>query len=163
MSKLLAENILGIDHLAIAVENLEIAICWVRDSLGFSLEEVRETKGKTGGMKSAVLRLGTIVLVLTEGIGENSQITQFLKNFGPGVQHIAFNVKDLSIVHQELLNKGIEFSTPRLDSEGLSQIFSVREKSTGMMIELIERRNYSGFKDENVQRLFDSLESQKKF
>ncbi len=160
MSYILSENVLGIDHLAVAVPDLQAAVSWMKDVLGFQVDEMRETHGKTSGMKSAVMRLGPVTVVLTEGVGEKSQTSQFVSNFGPGVQHVAFRVRDLGRAVRSMQATGMEFSSPRLDSDGLSQIFSHRDESTGLMVELIERRDFNGFRDENVQRLFDSLETQ---
>lgn len=156
----LRDLVTGIDHLALAVPDLDVAVDWVCSVLGFDLVERRETNGANSGMKSAVLRMGAITIVLTEGVGENSQTTQYIRRFGAGVQHVAFRVKDLGAAIETASGNGMRFSSPRLDSDGLSQIFSLRNSDTGLMIEFIERRNYDGFRDENVQRLFDSLEKQ---
>lgn len=158
MQNALVDNIMDIDHIAVAVPDLNAATKWVHDVLGFVLEETRETHGKKTGMKSAVLRLGFVTIVLTEGIGEDSQTTRFVKSCGPGVQHVAFRVKNLALAMKAMQRNGLTFSSPRLDSEGLSQVFSHRDPATGLMVELIERRNFNGFRDENVQKLFDSLE-----
>jgi methylmalonyl-CoA/ethylmalonyl-CoA epimerase len=87
-------------------------------------------------------------------------VTQFVQSNGPGVQHIAFRVKELSSAISALESRGMEFWTPRLDSDGLSQIFSRRDPATGLMLEFVERRDFDGFRDENVHRLFESLEKQ---
>lgn len=163
MTTPLQENIVSIDHIALAVPDLEEAIVWVRDKLGFLLEEQRVTQGKHTGMKSAVMRMGPITIVLTEGIGETSQTSKFVESFGAGVQHVAFRVNDLRDACAIMGENGLKFSSPRLDSDGLSQIFSERDPATGMMVELIERRNFNGFRDENVQRLFDSLEEKEMY
>lgn len=160
----LAACVLGIDHLALAVPDLDAAAAWIRDVLGFTLVEKRETMGLKTGMKSAVLRLGPVTLVLTEGIGATSQVSQFVEEFGAGVQHVAFRVNDLGKAAAAMEARGLRFSSPRLDSDQLSQIFSIRDGSTGLMVELIERQGgFEGFRDENVQRLFDSLESRNLF
>lgn len=153
-------NIVGIDHIALAVPDLNAAVEWMQKNIGFCLDDVRQTNGKKSGMKSAVLRLGPITVVVTQGVGESSQTSQYIENFGAGVHHVAFQVNDLGQAIQSMQSKGVEFSTPRLDSDGLSQIFLNRDRSTGLMIEFIERRNFEGFRDENVQRLFDALEVQ---
>jgi 4-hydroxyphenylpyruvate dioxygenase-like putative hemolysin len=154
----LAGNILGIDHIAVAVPDLGAAVAWARAKLGCELSEERETQGRHSGMKGATLRLGGLVLVFVEGIGTNSQVTQFVQRHGPGVQHIALRVQNIGQAIIALQANDLAFGTPRLDSVPLSQIFSVRDAATGLMVEFIERRNYEGFSDENVQRLFDSLE-----
>ncbi|WP_338845999.1 VOC family protein [Massilia sp. W12] len=152
---------LGIDHLAIAVPDLNEAIRWFHGTLGFTVDERRETSGLRTGMKSAVLSNGPVTLVLTQGLGKQSQTSQYVDKHGPGVQHVAFRVADLDEAVQQLRAQGMEFSTPLLEGEDLSQIFSVRHPASGMMVELIERRNgYTGFHDGNVQRLFDALEKQ---
>ena len=154
----LGSNVIGIDHVAVAVDDLAGAIEWARGKLGCALVEERETLGRRSGMKSAVLRLGGMVIVLVQGTNEDSQVTQFVDRHGPGVQHIALQVRNLGQAITTLEASGMEFSTPRLDGEGLSQIFALRDPKTGLMIEVIERRNYAGFSDENVRRLFNSLE-----
>jgi len=154
-----AGNVIGIDHVAVAVVDLTAAIQWAVDKLGCTLIEERETQGRYSGMKSAVVRLGGVVIVLVQGTNSESQVAQFTQRHGPGVQHVALNVRDLGHAIDTLQARGLEFSTPRLDGEGLSQIFGMRDPATGLMIELIERRNYTGFSDENVRRLFSSLET----
>lgn len=154
----LSSNILGIDHLAVAVPELQAAIDWTQRCLGCVLVEQRETVGRSSGMKSAVMRLGKFVLVLVQGTNPDSQVSQFVTRHGAGVQHVALQVRDIGQAIAELQQRGMAFSTPRLDSQPLSQIFSVRDPATGLMIEFIERRDYDGFSDENVQRLFESLE-----
>lgn len=155
------DNIIGIDHLAIAVPDLEKAIQWASKMLGFEIVERRETQGARTGMKSAVMCLGPLTFVLMEGIGRDSQITRFVDEHGAGVQHVALRVRDIgSAIDAMSQDDDGLFSTPRLDSDGLSQIFVTRDPMTGLMIELVERRDYNGFRDENVQRLFESLERQ---
>jgi methylmalonyl-CoA/ethylmalonyl-CoA epimerase len=152
----LAHNIVGIDHIAVAVPDLEAAVQWATSVLGCSVIEERVTTGKRSGMKSAAVRLGGLTLVFVEGTGRDSQVTQFVERHGPGVQHIALRVKDIGQAISSLPD--MAFSTPRLDCAPLSQIFSVRDPDTGLMLELIERRNYEGFSDQNVEALFKSLE-----
>lgn len=154
-------NILGIDHIAVAVPHLSLAIEWATHRLGGKVIESRETQGRFSGMKSAVVKLGGLVLVLVQGTSRESQVSQFVEKHGAGVQHIALRVRNLASAIADLEAQELPFSTPRLDSEGLSQRFSVRDPDTGLMIELVERRNYEGFSDENVQKLFSALEQQK--
>lgn len=152
----LADNIVGIDHIAVAVPNLDAAVRWATSVLGCKVVEERITKGRRSGMKSAAVRIGALTIVLVEGIGSESQVTQFVERHGAGVQHIALRVKNLGEAISSLPH--MAFSTPRLDCAPLSQIFSVRNPDTGLMLELIERRNYEGFSDQNVDALFKALE-----
>jgi 4-hydroxyphenylpyruvate dioxygenase-like putative hemolysin len=139
----LSANIIGIDHIAVAVPDLQAAIEWAKTRLGCQLIEERETTGAHSGMKSAVLGLGGFVVVFVQGTGKDSQITQYVERHGPGIQHVALRVQHIGEAISALEANQFAFSTPRLDSKPLSQIFSVRDPATNMMIELIERRNYT--------------------
>lgn len=154
----LDSNVMGIDHIAVAVPDLEAAVAWATGKLGGRVIEQRETRGRLSGMRSAVVKLGGSVMVFVQGIGEDSQVSQFVEKHGAGVQHIALQVMDIGKAIADYETLGMAFSTPRLDSPKLSQRFSQRDPATGLMIELIERRNYDGFSDDNVQKLFESLE-----
>jgi methylmalonyl-CoA epimerase len=147
-----------IDHLAIAVRNLEDAVAFYVGTLGMTLVERRETTGKHTGMLSAVLDAGTFKIVLMEGVGEQSQVCRFIENFGQGVQHVAFEVDDVERTAESLAHSGMQFSTRLLVGPGLKQIFSVRDPVSGMMYELIERVGETGFQDNNVNQLFQQLE-----
>lgn len=154
-----ADFVVGIDHVAVAVGDLETAVDWATGQLGCRLREQRETQGELSGMRSAVLELGGLTLVLVQGTSASSQVAQFVARHGPGVQHLALRVSDIGQATSALARRGLSFSTPQLDGNDLSQIFSTRDHRTGLMIELIQRHNgYKGFSDENVTRLFRSLE-----
>lgn len=149
---------LRIDHLAIAVHDLEEAILFYRDILKLPLAERRETMGKYSGMRSAVMSAGNFQIVLIEGTTPESQVSRYVNVYGAGVQHVAFEVEDIEKTQRSLAENGLEFSTSVLDAPGLRQTFSKRDKVSGMMFELIERTGETGFKDANITRLFEELE-----
>lgn len=152
-----------IDHVAIAVRDLEEAIAWYRDVLGFELVERRETKGKATGMISAVMKAGDVTFVLLQGTSQDSQVSKYVESFGPGVQHLAVAVDDLERVVDKLKESGIEFDTSIIRSTGLTQIFTRREGCSGMMFEIIQRTGPEGFSDQSVQQLFEELEESDSF
>lgn len=157
-------NPLGnIDHIAIAVLDLEESIEFYTRTLGFRVVERRETQGKTSGMISAVLDAGNINIVLLQGTDPESQITRFIDHYGPGVQHIAFKVEDIERTSEALENNGLQYATTVIDGPGLKQRFTERQDRYGMMFELIERTEESGFSDQNVQQLFNQLEAASAF
>lgn len=149
---------LRIDHLAIAVENLEDAIKFYSETMKLPLIERRETLGKSTGMRSAVMSAGSFQIVLIEGTSPKSQVSRYVENYGPGVQHVAFEVQDIENTQRALADNGMEFSTSILVAPGLRQTFSKRDKVSGMMFELIERAGDEGFQDSNVTQLFAELE-----
>jgi methylmalonyl-CoA epimerase len=149
---------LRIDHLAIAVANLEEAIEFYRDTLNLPLVERRETLGKNTGMRSAVMSAGNFQIVLIEGTSSESQVSRYIERYGPGVQHVAFEVENIESTRRSLAENGLEFSTNILVAPGLRQTFSKRDQVSGMMYELIERTGEEGFQDANTTRLFEELE-----
>jgi len=153
----LADQVIGVDHVAVAVPNLEKAISWYCSGLGFRLVERRTTKGKATSMISAVLQAGRAIVVLIQGVESDSQVSQFIREFGPGIQHVAFAVKDLDAAVAGVFSAGGAADTPMLTDVGIRQVFLRRDSQTGVRIELIER-NGGEFTDESVQRLFLSME-----
>ncbi|HVT17941.1 MAG TPA: VOC family protein [Thermoanaerobaculia bacterium] len=151
-----------IDHVAIAVRDLEQSIALFTKVLGFELHERRKTEGKHTAMISAVLKAGPITIVLLEGTSPESQVSKFIEHYGPGVQHLAIGVKDLPKIAADLRQAGLEFDTSVIESPGLRQIFTRRDAGSGLMIEFIERRG-GDFSDQSVQQLFEQLEKKDTF
>jgi methylmalonyl-CoA/ethylmalonyl-CoA epimerase len=152
----------GLDHVAIAVRDLESSIHWFTTVLGFTLKERRKTEGAATGMISAVLEAGPLNFVLLQGTTPESQVARFITHYGPGVQHVAIQVENIDELAQELAQTGLEFDTSIIGGGGLRQIFSKRDKDSGLMIEFIERSG-SGFADQNVTSLFAQLEQKNSF
>lgn len=164
LASILADKATGIDHIAIAVKDLEESIQFYSEILGMELVERRETKGKKSAMISAVMKAGPLTFVLLQGTSPESQVTKYVEHYGPGVQHIAVGLQGLPEVVDQLENSGLEFDTGLIRNNGLVQRFSHREPNSGMMFEFIEHVEQDGdFSDESVQQLFEELESKDTF
>lgn len=162
MPALLAKYAQSIDHVAIAVHDLEASIRFYTDVLGFELKERRRTEGRQTAMVSAVLKAGAITVVLLQGTSPDSQVSRFVEHFGSGVQHLAIGVSNLPEMAEDLKAAGMEFDTTVIQSPGLRQIFSKRDEGSGMMFEFIERMG-GDFSDQSVQQLFEQLEQKNHF
>jgi methylmalonyl-CoA epimerase len=147
----------SVDHVAIAVHDLEESIRFYTNVLGFELRERRKTEGKHTAMVSAVLNAGPVTFVLLQGTSPDSQVSKFVEHFGPGVQHVAIGVQNLPAMAEELKAAGVDFDTTVIQGGGLRQIFTKRDPGSGMMFEFIERLG-GDFSDESVQQLFMQLE-----
>ena len=158
----LSEHSLGLDHIAIAVPDLEKSIAWYSDVLGFEVTERRKTEGQKTAMVSAVLKAGPITVVLLQGTSEESQVSKYVENYGPGVQHIAIKVRDLPELAEALDASGVDFDTTVIEGGGLRQIFTKRDPNSGMMYEFIERLG-GDFSDQSVEQLFRQLEDKDSF
>lgn len=148
----------GLDHVAVAVADLEKSVGFYRDTLGFEVVDRRETRGARTGMVSAVMRLGSTVVVLIQGTEPSSQVTRFVETAGPGVQHIAIEVTDLAAVVEALEGRGIEFEMPMIEGPYTRQMFTTRTRAIGVRVELIERKA-DGFDGRSVERLFRAMEA----
>jgi methylmalonyl-CoA epimerase len=149
-----------VDHVAIAVRNLDAALELYRDAFGFEVLNQREIKGAYSGMKSAELDAGGFSIVLIEGTDPQSQVSRYVQEYGPGVQHIAIEVEDVPTLASQLRETGIQFATNIIRGAGLVQIFTRRDSNSGMMFEFINRINQTeGFEPGNIQQLFDQLEA----
>lgn len=148
-----------IDHIAIAVKDLESAIAFYVDVLGFTLMRRLHVRGKRTGMLSAEIEHNGIKFVLCQGTEEDSQVSRLISAFGPGVAHIALEVDDVHSAVTQLRAKGLNFDTSVIEGEGLTQAFSARCANSGMSIEFIARGKEQGFLESNVQSLFEQLEN----
>ncbi len=151
-----------IDHVAIAVTDLEKSINFFTNILGFQLKERRKTEGTKTAMVSAVLTAGPLTFVLLQGTSPESQVTKFIDHYGPGVQHIAIGLRNLKQAAEKLGEAGLQFDTSVIESPGLRQIFTHRDPGSGLMIEFIERSG-GDFTDQSVQSLFEQLEQKYAF
>ena len=159
VAALLATNASHIDHVAIAVEDLEKATAALQ-IFGFTVTSRLETTGEHTGMLSVVLALGSLTFVLTQGTSPESQVSQFIANYGPGVTHIALRVVELPAIVEELRRAGVEFATDLVETPGLKQIFTKRDETSGLMLELIQRDG-GQFTPASVEEIFRTLEARK--
>jgi methylmalonyl-CoA/ethylmalonyl-CoA epimerase len=148
-----------IDHIAIAVIDLEQAITFYTSVLGFNLVRRLEIKGKRTGMFSAELEMNGIKFVLCQGTEPESQVSLLIQHHGPCVAHIALEVDDVHATVDELKKKGLRFDTSVIGTgTALEQAFTSRDKNSGISLEFIKRDREKGFLESNVQELFDQLE-----
>ena len=127
-----------IEHIGIAVKNLEEGIAYYEKVLGlkcYSIEEVKEQKVKT-----AFFKVGETKLELLEATSEDSPIAKFIAKKGEGVHHIAFAVNDLQSKLIEVENSGVKLidKTPRKGAEGLNIGFLHPKSTLGVLTELCE-------------------------
>lgn len=159
----MAEGFQSIDHIAIAVRDLEAAIHYYTNVLGFRLIRRRTVRGQYSGMIAAEVEQNLIRLVLLQGTDPASQVCQLIENYGPGVAHIALAVDDVNAHVERMRDKGMAFDTDVIASPGLTQIFSSRDPNSGLSFELIQRAEQADFSEENVQELFAQLEKRGAF
>ena len=130
-----------IEHLGIAVANLEDSIKYYEEVLGFkcySIEEVKDQKVKT-----AFFKVGQTKIELLESTAPDGPIGKFIEKKGPGIHHIAFAVDELQNTLNEVKEKGVRLidETPRPGAEGLNIAFLHPKSTHGVLTELCEDPN----------------------
>lgn len=127
-----------INHVCIAVENIESSMRFYRDVFGVQPVEVVEIADQ--GVRAALLRVGGSQLEFIQPTDPTGSVANFIRRRGEVVHHICFEVEDLPGTLRRLDERGIAVidETPR---DGLSgQIGFIHPKSTnGVLIELVDQ------------------------
>ena len=128
-----------VDHIGIAVKNLEETLKFYEEVLGIKCvadEVVEEQKVKT-----AFLPLGDTEIELLESTSEDGPIAKFIEKKGEGIQHIAYRVDDIEKALEELKEKGIRLidEKPRRGAGGAKIAFLHPKSTLGVLIEICER------------------------
>jgi methylmalonyl-CoA/ethylmalonyl-CoA epimerase len=130
----------AIDHVGIAVADLDAAIIYYRDVFGMRLahEEVNEEQGVREAMM-AVGDSGSHVQLLAP-LTPRSTIAKFLDRTGPGVQQIAYRVDDVEAVGKTLRQRGVRllYDQPRPGTAGSKVNFIHPKDAGGVLVELVE-------------------------
>ncbi len=130
-----------IEHLGIAVANIEESLKMYETLLGTSCYKTESVESE--GVKTAFLQVGESKIELLEASNPTSPIAKFLEKKGPGIHHIAFDVKDIEAEIARLSAEGFELihTTPK-DGADNKLIAFLHPKSTGsILVELCQEKN----------------------
>ena len=128
----------NIDHIAIAVSDLEEALGFWRDTLGLKL--AHREKVPSQQVDTAFFEIGTSKIELVEPTTEDSGIARFVNKQGPALHHIALEVEDLSSMLVNLKSKGLHLlnDVPIDGAAGRRAIFIHPDSTGGVLLELYE-------------------------
>lgn len=130
----------AIDHVGVAVGDLDEAIAFYRGAFGMTLahREINEEQGVEEAMM-AVADSGTCVQLLAP-LTPNSTIATFLDRRGPGVQQVAYRVTDIDAVSATLRGRGMRllYDVPRRGTAGSRVNFIHPRDAGGVLVELVE-------------------------
>jgi methylmalonyl-CoA/ethylmalonyl-CoA epimerase len=133
-------KVLQIDHIGIAVNNLDDALGFYTNILGMTsmgVEVVEEQK-----VKVAFLPCGDSELELLESTSPEGPIAKFIEKNGEGIQHLALRVENIESAIAELQEQGLRLidTVPRYGAGGARIAFLHPKTSRGVLIELTERK-----------------------
>ncbi len=129
-----------LDHIGIAVNNLEESVKFYEEILGLKLQGIETVEEQK--VKVAFLPLGDTEIELLEGTSPDSPVAKFIENKGQGVQHLAFKVDNIEKVLEEMKEKGIRLidEKPRYGAGGARIAFLHPKSTNGVLVELCERK-----------------------
>ena len=133
-------NVTGIDHVAIAVADIESAIALFQNVLGLEVTHREEIAGF--GVKVATIATGGTDVELVQGTTPDSPIAKFVAERGPGMHHVAFRVDDIHRALAEMKKRGVDLidQTPRPGKQG-SLVAFIHPRATGRVLcELVQNR-----------------------
>ncbi len=128
-----------IDHIGIAVKDIESALSFYRDALGLKLEEIEVVEEQK--VKVAFLPISEGEFELLETTEEDGPVAKFIEKNGEGIQHIALRVENLEECLAELKSKGVRLidEKPRKGAGGAKIAFLHPKSTGGILLELCER------------------------
>jgi len=128
-----------LDHVGIAVVDLDAALAFYRDALGLEVTESEEVGSQ--GVRAHFLPVGAANLELLEATTPDSPIARFIEKRGPGIHHLTLRVDDVHAAVEELKARGVRMidGQPRPGAEGSTIAFVHPSAAHGVLIELKQR------------------------
>jgi methylmalonyl-CoA/ethylmalonyl-CoA epimerase len=127
-----------IDHVAIAVRDLEAAVGW--HARVFGIEVVHRERVERDGVEEALLRVADSYLQLLTPTRDDSPVARFLDRRGEGLHHVAYRVDDCAVALDAAVAAGARAidAVPRPGSRGTTVAFLHPAGAFGALIELVE-------------------------
>ena len=127
-----------IDHVGVAVEDIDSALALYRDALGLPLvhrETVREQ-----GVDAALLDVGDGHVELLQPLGPDTAVGKFLAKRGPGLHHVAYRVDDIDGALEQLSGAGLRLidERPRTGIRGSRVAFLHPGSTGGVLTEIVQ-------------------------
>ena len=131
--------ITGLEHIGIAVSNLNEALEVYQKILGLKVQKIRVIEEQR--VKAALLLAGKIKIELIEPTDDEGPVARFIKKKGEGIHHIAFTVTGLEDFLKEIKEKGIALvdEKPKIGVEGYRMAFLHPKSTKNALLELCEK------------------------
>jgi len=127
-----------LDHVGIAVEDLEAAVAHYRRTLG--VEPAHRERVESQGVEEVLFAVGSSYIQLLGALGPDTPVGRFLATRGPGVHHVAYRVDDVGVALEHLRAEGVRLvdETPRPGSRGTTIAFVHPSGMEGVLVELVQ-------------------------
>ena len=129
---------LVLDHVGIAVSDLDAALAFYRDALGLDIEAAEEVASQR--VRAHFIPAGDAALELLEATADDSPIAKYVSKRGPGLHHITLRVADIRSTLVTLKAKGVRLidEAPREGAHGSLVAFIHPASAHGVLVELKE-------------------------
>jgi LAO/AO transport system kinase len=126
----------ALDHVGIAVSDIEAAIAFYRDALGLEVEAPEEVSSQR--VRAHFIPAGQAALELLEGTTDDSLIARFVARRGPGLHHVTLRVDDIHAALARLKARGVRLidEAPRPGAHGSLVAFIHPASAHGVLVEL---------------------------
>jgi methylmalonyl-CoA/ethylmalonyl-CoA epimerase len=133
-------DLTDIDHVGIAVEDLEAAVRTYRGLLG--IEPAHRERVDDQGVDEVLFAVGSSYVQLLGALGPDTPVGRSLARRGPGVHHVAYRVSDLAAALDHVRSTGgrLVDEAPRPGSRGTSIAFVHPRSMDGVLVELVQVR-----------------------
>lgn len=127
-----------IDHIGVAVEDIEAAIGLYRDSFGMELAH-RETV-ESQGVEAVLLDVGDGHVELLAPLGPDTPVGKYMAKNGPGLHHVAYAVEDIDAALEKIAAAGVQLidSEPRTGIRDSRVAFLHPRSTGGVLTEIVE-------------------------
>jgi methylmalonyl-CoA epimerase len=128
-----------LDHIGIAVRDVDQALAFYRDALGLHVEVPEEVTSQR--VRAHIIPAGTAALELLEATAADSAIAKFIEKRGPGIHHVTLRVENLAAALEHLHERGVRLidRQPRPGAEGALVAFIHPSAAHGVLVELKEQ------------------------
>ncbi len=130
----------AIDHVGLAVRDLDQAIAFYQDAFGMEL--VHQETNEEQGVREAMMAVGDSgsCIQLLAPLSDDSPIGKFLARSGEGIQQVAYRVSDIEVAADELRDAGVRmlYESPKRGTAGSRVNFAHPKDCGGVLIELVE-------------------------
>jgi len=138
--KCLGEKMItGLEHIGIAVSNLDEALKVYEEILGLKVKKIRVIEEQR--VRAALLLAGEVKVELIEPTDEEGPVARFIQKKGEGIHHIAFTVTGIEDFLKKIKEKGIALvdEKPRIGVEGYRMAFLHPKSTKNVLVELCEK------------------------
>jgi methylmalonyl-CoA/ethylmalonyl-CoA epimerase len=130
-----------IDHIGVAVEDLDAAVDFYHDRFGMAEQHREVVEGQ--GVEAVLLEIGEGHVELLKPLGPDTAVGKFLASRGPGLHHVAYQTSDIdaALERAKAAGLGLVDETPRIGIRGSRVAFLHPKATGGVLTEIVEPKH----------------------